>query len=65
MDFIGSTFTAAALAWAVAFAFQAIGFNFGWEAICVTAVLLSAFAFSSLIVGALVWAARHIRSIII
>ncbi len=65
MDFIGSTFTAATLAWAVAFAFQAIGIDVAWAAVGVTAILLSAFAFASLFVGALVWAARHIRIVII
>lgn len=65
MDFIGSTFTAATLAWAVAFAFQAIGFEFAWAVVGVTALLLSALAFSSLIVGGIVWAARHVRIVIV
>lgn len=66
LDFIGSTFTAATLAWAVALAAQAIGFDPAvWVAFVVTALLFSALAFSSLIVGGIVWAARHVRIVII
>lgn len=64
-DFIGSTFTAASVAWVAYFGAQALGLEWISNVVMVTALGLSCFAFSSLIVGGFVWTARHIRITIV
>jgi hypothetical protein len=65
MNFIANAFTMATLSWVAAFLFQVIGFDLGWVATGLAAMMFSALAFTSLIVGGLVWTVRHVRIVII
>lgn len=65
LDFIGSIFTSANLAWVIAIGMQAAGFESAGVWIGVAALMLSVIAFASLIVGGLVWSIRHVRLTIV
>lgn len=65
LDFIGNAFTSATTAWAIAYVTQALGYEDIGAWFILPALLFSAVAFSALIVGAMVWVARHVRIVVV
>lgn len=65
IDFISSTLFSATVAWALYFGMNGLGFTDTaiFPGLC--ALAFSAVGLSACVIGSLVWAARHVRIIII
>lgn len=65
IDFISSTLFSATVAWALYFGMEGLGFTDYSLFPGLWALAFSAVGLSACIIGSLVWAARHVRIVIV